>query len=169
MSWFDLAALGVVALALVDGARGGLVWAALVAVFVAAAALAARTAAPHVEPYVRKVADLSPDDVRGAAHSTVLALAALAAAGVLYLLKPATRRRRFNRDGIWGAALGLATGLVAVVVVFAVLLWPSRRTSAEDALAESRLVALTRAANEHGLARLLPDWTAERLDELRGP
>src|SRR6185503_3415535 len=76
MSWFDLAGLLVFALAVFDGARSGFAWAALELGLLLVVAVLTRGLAGEVEPYVGKVADLDPDDLRGASHVVVFALAA---------------------------------------------------------------------------------------------
>jgi len=169
MSWFDLAALVVVALAVFDGAKNGLLWAALETALLVATAAATRTLPSRVEPYVRKVADFSPDDLSGASHVVVFATTAAVLSGVLILLKPATRRRRFKRDGYVGGALGAVNGVAAALLVFAIVIWPARPSGAEESLAESRLLPTLQAAHDHGFAWLFPEYVPSRLAELRRP
>jgi uncharacterized membrane protein required for colicin V production len=169
MSWFDLAALVVVALAVVDGARSGLLWAALETCVLVASALVARALSPGMEPYVRKVVELAPQDLRGTAHVVVFAVAALVLFGVLILVKPAIKRRRFRHDGVAGGALGAVNGTIAALLLFAIVIWPARRSDVEDSIAESRLVPTMRIAHDHGLAWLLPDYVPARLGELQRP
>jgi len=169
MSWFDLAALVVVALAVFDGARNGLLWAALETVLVVGTAAATRTLSPHVEPYIRKVADFAPGDLVGAAHVAVFTTSAAGLTGVLILLKPATRRRCFERDGYVGGALGAVNGVTAALLVFAIVMWPERPHGGEESLASSRLLPTLQAAHDHGFAWLFPEYVPSRLSELRRP
>jgi uncharacterized membrane protein required for colicin V production len=169
MSWLDLAALVVVVLAAFDGAKNGLVWAALETVLVVATAAATRTLSPHVEPYVGKIADFAPENRAGAAHVVVLATTAAVLGGVLVLLKPATRGRRFARDGYFGGALGAVNGLFASLLVLSVVIWPARPVDVEDPLAKCRLVPAIEVAHGHGLAWFFPTYLPARLAELRRP
>jgi uncharacterized membrane protein required for colicin V production len=169
MSWFDLAALVVVALAVVDGARNGLLWAALETCVLVASALVARGLSSGVEPYVRKIVELTPQDLRGTAHVLVFVVSACVLFGVLILVKPAIRSRRFRHDGVAGGALGAVNGTLAAFLVFAIVIWPARRSDVEDSIAESRLVPVLRVAHEHGMAWLLPDYLPARLAELERP
>src|SRR5262245_17495975 len=121
MSWFDLAALVVIALAVVDGARSGLYWAALETCVLVASAAISRALAPGVEPYVRKVVELNREDLRGAAHVVVLAASACVLFGVAILVKPAIKRRRFQHDGVAGGILGAVNGTLAALLLFAVV------------------------------------------------
>ncbi len=169
MSWFDLAALVVVALAVVDGARSGLLWAALETCVLVASATIARSTSSAMEPYIRKIVDLEPDDLRGAAHVAAFAASASVLFGVLILVKPATKRRRFRHDGVAGGALGIVNGTLAALLVFAIVIWPARRPGVEDSIAGSRLVPTMRVAHGHGFAWLLPDYVESRLGELQRP
>jgi hypothetical protein len=169
MSWYDLAALVVVALAIADGARSGLAWAALESLAVAGTALLARAVHTPAEPYLAKVADLADRDMHCASHATVLAILACAVIGVMILLHPASRRWRFKRDGWFGGALGALNGLVAALVLFSTLLWWRPRPEAEESLAGSRLLAVLEVATDQGLAPLFPEHVPERLHELERP
>jgi len=169
MTWLDLAALVLVAAAAFDGARGGLVWAALETFGIVLAAIASKSFAPHLEPYVAKVADLAPDHVAGAAYLVVFAATSAVVAGAVFLLKPATRRRRFRRDGWFGAALGVVNGVAVSLLFFAVAAGSARRASIEDALSTSRLAPTLAAVHDGGFAWLFPEHLPRRLDELRRP
>lgn len=170
MTWFDLAALALIALAVFDGARSGLAWAVLELGAIAAAALAARWLAPHSEQIVAKIVDLaSEEDLHGASHAVVFTLLALATAGVLVLVHPASRRWRFSHDRWPGAVVGAMNGLLVALLVFAVVAWPRPRPSYEEALNQSRLVPVLRTVSESGLSALFPAHLPARLQQLRGP
>lgn len=170
MTWFDLAAIALVALAVLDGARSGLAWALLELFAIAAAALAARWLAPHGEQIVAKIVDLaSEEDLHGASHASVLALLGLATAGVLILLHPASRRWRFSHDRWPGGVLGAVNGLLVALLLFSVVAWSRPRPSCEEALNQSRLVPVLRAVSDAGLSALFPAHLPARLQQLRGP
>jgi colicin V production protein len=169
MSWFDLGALVVVALAVADGARSGLAWAALESLAVAGTALLARAAHTPAEPYLAKITDLPDGDMHCASHVVVLALLGCAVTGVMILLHPASRRWRFKRDGWFGAALGVLNGLVAALVLFSTMLWWRPRPDAEETLASTRLLAVLRVATDQGLAPLFPEHVPGRLRDFERP
>jgi hypothetical protein len=169
MSWFDFGAVVVIALAVFDGSRNGLAWAALESLLLVTAALAARALHAEIEPYVLKVADLSPEDLRAASHLTVFAAFVVLFAGVLVLLHPASRRWRCKHDGWFGAALGLANGLCAALVLFSIVMWSRPRPSIEEALAGSRLVPVLRSVQGCGLGGIFPEQVPERLEQLERP
>ena len=163
MSWFDLAALVLVTLAVVDGARSGLAWAGLESLAVAGTALLARAVHTPAEPYLAKIADLSERDMHCASHLVALVLLGVTVTGVMILLHPASRRWRFKRDGWFGGALGALNGLLAALVIFSTVLWWRPRPDAEDSLAGSHLLGLLRTASDQGLAPLFPEHVPERL------
>jgi len=169
MSWFDFGAVVVIALAVFDGARNGLVWALLEAVLLVIAALAARGLHAEIEPYVLKVADLGPDDLRAASHLIVFAAFAALFAGVLILVHPASRRWRFRHDAWFGGGLGFANGLCGALVLFSIAMWSHPRPSIEEALASSRLLPVLRSVHGSGLTALFPEQVPERLAELERP
>lgn len=158
-----------IALAVFDGARSGLAWAAVEAVLVVAAALAARGLHAEVEPYVAKFADLSPEDLSAASHLIVFVAFAALFAGVLILLHPASKRWRFKHDAWFGGVLGFVNGLLASLVIFSIVMWSHPRASGEDALASSRLVPVVRSVHGAGLSALFPAHAGRRLQELERP
>jgi colicin V production protein len=167
MSWFDLAGLLVLALAIFDGARSGLAWALLELALLCGVAVVTRGLAAGVEPYMGKVADLPPADLRSASHVLVFGVTSAILLGVLVLLHPASRRWRFRRDSWLGALVGGVNGLFAALLVFSIVLWAAPQPSYEDLLVESRLRPVLAGALESGLGPLFPEYTAERLTELR--
>ena len=169
MSWFDLGALVVLALAIVDGARSGLAWAALETLAVAGTALLARAVNTPAEPYLAKIADLPDRDMHCASHLVALVLLGGTVTGVMILLHPASRRWRFKKDEWFGGVLGALNGLVASLVIFSTLLWWSPRPSAEETIGGSRLLAFLRVASDRGLAPLFPDHVPERLHDFEHP
>lgn len=169
MSWFDLGALFVVALAVLDGACNGLAWAALELALLLAAAFAARGLGSHVEPYLLKIADLAPDEVQSASHLTVFLAFAGVFAGILFLLHPASKRWRFRHDRWFGGVVGFATGTLGALLLFSIAMWSSPRTSVEESLAESRLLAVLKSARGNGLSGLFPQHVAGRVPQLERP
>jgi hypothetical protein len=169
MSWFDFGAVVIVALAVFDGARSGLAWAALECALLVTAAIAARGLHGEVEPYVLKVADLGPDDLRAASHLIVFAAFAALFAGVLILVHPASRRWRFRHDAWFGGVLGFANGLCAALVLFSIAMWSRPRPAIEEALASSRLVPVLRSVHGSGLSGIFPEQVPERLEQLERP
>lgn len=169
MSWFDLAALVVVGLAITDGARSGLAWAALESLAVTGTALLARAIHTPAEPYLAKIADLAERDMHCASHAVALVLLGSVVTGVMILLHPASRRWRFERDGWFGAALGAVNGLLAALVIFSTVLWWRPRPDAEESLASSRLLSVLRLASDEGLGPLFPDHVPERLHDFERP
>ena len=169
MSWFDLGAVVVIALAVLDGAKSGVVWAALETALLVGAGLAAQGLRSHVEPYVSKVADLAPEDLHSAAFVVVFALSACMFFGVLILLHPASKRWRFKHDSWYGAVLGLANGALAALLLFSMAIWSTPRPTYEDAVAGSRLVPVLDWAYGHGGERMFPEHVPERLSPLRRP
>lgn len=169
MTWYDLGALALVALAVLDGARSGLAWAATELAFLVAAAATARAVHAHAEPYLLKVVDVAPEDRAGATHAIAFGTLAAVAAGVLILLHPASKRWRFKHDAWYGGALGAANGSLLALVVFSILLWSSPRPSVEESLAESALAHTLRATEGPALAPLLPDRLPRRLEQLERP
>jgi uncharacterized membrane protein required for colicin V production len=170
MSWFDLGAVVLVALAAFDGARSGLVWALLETTLLVGAALAARGLHGPIEPYVQKVADFSADDLSCASHAVVFAVAACLLVGILILLHPASKRWRFARDAWFGGVVGALNGALGALLLFSVVIWCSPRQSAvEESIAESRLVPVLRASQESGLGAVLPEHVPDRLAQIRSP
>jgi hypothetical protein len=169
MTWFDVGALAVVALAAADGAWSGLAWSALETALLVLVALLARGLREGVEPYLRKVAELGPDDLSGAAHAVVFAVGAGVAIGALVLLHPASKRWRFAHDRWWGGFWGAVNGALASLLLFAMVLWPAPRQSCEQEVRESQLVPVLAAVHGTGLSGLFPGWTAARLAQVRSP
>lgn len=169
MSWFDLGALVIIALAVADGARSGLAWAALESLAVTGTALLARAVHTPAEPYLAKIADLGTEDMHCASHAVMLALLGAAVIGVMILLHPASRRWRFKRDGWFGGVLGAVNGLVAALILFSTFLWWRPRPDAEESLAGSRLLPVLGVATDQGLAPLFPDCVPQRLHDFEHP
>lgn len=169
MSWFDLGAILVVALAVFDGAFNGFAWAALEAALLVAAALAARGLGSHVEPYLLKIADLAPDELRSASYLTVFLAFAGLFAGILILIHPASKRWRFRHDRWLGGVLAFGTGTLGALVLFSIAMWSRPRPAVEDALAESRLLGVLKAAKENGMGGLLPQHVGDRVSQLERP
>ena len=169
MSWFDLGALAVVALAVFDGARNGLVWALIEAILLLAAAILARVSHGHLEPYLLKIADLEPQDLHCASYLVVFVATGCVFVGALVLVHPASKRWRFRHDRWFGGALGGASGVFASLVIFSIVIWSHPRPSGEESLAESRLVPVLRTAADHGLAGVLPVHVPLRMTELERP
>jgi uncharacterized membrane protein required for colicin V production len=169
MSWFDLAALVVIVFAVLDGARSGLAWASLQTAMLLGAALVARGVAGRAEPYLLKLVDLGPEDLRSAAHVVVFALTACMLFGVLILLHPASKRWRFKHDRWFGGVLGAVNGALASLLLFSMAIWSSPRPSVEDAIASSRLVPVLRCAHENGFSWLFDERLGERLTQLQRP
>ena len=169
MSWFDLGALVVIALAVTDGAKSGLAWAALESVAVVGTALLARAVHGPSEPYLAKLADLPDGDMHCASHIVALTLLGCTVTGVMILLHPASRRWRFERDAWFGAALGVVNGLLASLVIFSTVLWWRPRPDAEETLAGSRLTAVLQVATDRGLAPLFPEHVPGRLHDFERP
>ncbi len=168
MSWFDLGAFVIVGLALVDGVWAGFLFALLETALVVAAAAAAHSLAPAVEPYLVKLVDVAPEDLPGAAHLATLATLLVLVAGVLVLLRPASRRWRFAHDRWLGGAVGAVNGLLLALLLFSVAMWSSPRVGGESTLAESRLLSVLSGAMHSGLHGLFPSHADARVEELRG-
>ena len=168
MSWFDAAAVVVVALAILDGVMSGLAWAVVELALLVGAALAARALGGPAQPYVLKFADLSPEEAPWAAHAAVFALSACMLLGLAVLVHPLWKRWRFRRDRWLGALLGVGTGVVASLVLFAIALWATPRPY-EESLRASRLVQALAAAADSPLRGLFPTGLPARLEELREP
>lgn len=161
MSWFDIAAVVVILLAVFDGAKSGLAWALLeFAVFVGSA-IAARAVRPHAEAYVFKIANLPPQDLPWVTHLAVFALCACTLFGVLTLVHPAARKWRFKNDRWFGGAVGLLNGCVASVVVCGMLLAPTE-PAWEAELKPSVLLRAVAAVADSPAAGLLPESAAAR-------
>jgi hypothetical protein len=165
MTWFDLGALAIVALAVVDGATSGFLWSLLESAFLVTTAMTARGLAVHAQPYVLKVADLGPDDLRSASHVAVFLPVASTFLGVLILLHPASRRWRFRRDAWLGGAWGAVNGIFGSTLLFSMAMWSTPRAW-EEQLAASRLSPVLACAVDAGLAPLYPEPTVERLRQL---
>jgi uncharacterized membrane protein required for colicin V production len=168
MTWFEIGALVVIALAVLDGLVSGFVWAVLELCVLVGAALAARALRTTAEPYMLKVAALSPEHLPWATHVVLFVLTALLLFGVLLLVHPATKRWRFRGDRVFGAVLGMFTGVLACLVLVSVALWATPAAH-QDTLRESPLTRSLGAAFELGLAPLFPEPAPERLERLSAP
>ncbi len=168
MTWFDLGALALVALAVADAARGGLAWAVMELGLLTAAAFLAALVAGRAEPYVQKVFDVSPTDLPWATHAFALALAVTLLMGAAFLLQPLTKRWRFRHDGWAGAAVGIGTGALAALLLFSLAVWSSPRPY-EMQLRPSATADALVAAYDHGFAPLFPQHLGHRIEDLRTP
>jgi quinol-cytochrome oxidoreductase complex cytochrome b subunit len=168
VTWFDLGALAIVALAAVDGARCGLAWSVTELVLVLAAAAVTGLLRPFAEPYLQKVVVVPQTDAPWFTHLIVFACTAALFIGVAVLLQPLTKRWRFAHDGWPGAAVGTVTGTVAALVLFSLAVWNSPRPY-ESQLAPSHTAVVLVRAYESGLAPLFPSHLSHRIEDLRTP
>ena len=166
MTWIDLGALVLVALAVVDGARSGLAWAIVELAFLGLAAWLTGMLRPLAEPYVLKVASLTELDLPWVSHAALFALLACVLMGLAFLLHPMCRRARFRRDGWPGGVVGALSGLLAALVLTSLAAWHSPRPY-EEQLRGAFVVDILGRAHAAGLAPLLPEGTVARLGELR--
>lgn len=164
MSWIDVAALVVVAIAVYDGAKSGLAWALLETLVLAGGACAAAAIRPHAEPYVLKIAALGPRELPWITHAVMFALCACSLFGLLLLVHPATKKWRFKQDRWFGGAVGFVNGVAAALVVTTLVGGLASGAVAD----EFRTSRTARAA--HGVAESVPsafpDGAAARLAEL---
>ncbi len=167
MSWFDLGALLLCALAVVDGARSGLAWSVVETALLALAAVLTTLLRPLAEPYVSKIATLGPEDLLWVTHAALFALIACMLMGVAYLLHPLSKRLRFRWDDWTGGTFGVVSGLLAAVILFSMTLWHSPRPY-EEQLSPSVLISLLDSAQGCGLELLFPDGSVARVAELTG-
>lgn len=168
VSWFDLGALAIVALFVVDGARSGLAWALLELTLLAGAALLSGQLQPFADPYVGKVIVLSQVDAPWATHAVVLAVVTVLLVGLGVLLQPLTKRWRFRFDGWPGGLVGAVTGAVAALVLFSLAIWSSPRPY-EAQLGQGFSVRVLDRVHAAGLEPLFPSPLGHRLAELRSP
>lgn len=164
MSWFDAAALVVIALAILDGATSGLAWAALETAVLVGSALLARALRPHAEPYVAKV--IGPADP-WVTHLLAFAGCACCLFGVLLLVHPYAKKWRFRRDRWFGGSVGLLNGALASAMVFAMAMAASGPAWESEARS-SVLVPVVRSISGGPLAALLPDHAGPRARQLSG-
>jgi uncharacterized membrane protein required for colicin V production len=168
MTWFDLGALAIVVLAVVDGARNGLAWAVVELALLVGAALLAGLLRSFAEPYLQKVVVLPQADAPWITHAVVFALCAALFIGLAVLLQPLTNRWRFSHDGWPGGALGLVTGAIAALVLFSLTVWSSPRPY-EAQLTPSCTGDVLVHAHEAGLGPLFPSHLGHRIEDLRAP
>lgn len=168
MTWFDLGALAIVALAAFDGARCGPAWALVELLLLVAAATVTGLLRPFVEPYLQKMVVVPQADAPWITHAVVFVLCAILFAVLAVLLQPLTRRWRFRHDGWLGGVLGAVTGAVAALVLFSISVWSSPRPY-EEQLAPSLTGTALVHAFDAGLAPLFPSHLGYRVDDLRHP
>ena len=168
MTWFDLGALAIVVLAIVDGVRSGAAWALTELALLACAALLAGFVRPFAEPYLQKIVVLAPADLPWAAHATCFGLLACMFMGVAFLLQPMAKKWRFTHDQWPGAVIGVVTGALAALVLFSLAVWGSPRPY-EAELTPSYTGAALVKVHRAGLRGLFPEHVAHRLDDLRAP
>lgn len=167
MSWFDVAALVVVALAVLDGATSGLAWAALETLVLVGSAAAARALRPVAEPYLDKIAALPPTDLPWVTHLLVFALCACSLFGVLLLVHPAAKKWRFAKDRWWGGALGVLNGCLAAVLVTASVMAATAPAWEAEARG-SAVVRFVGSLSDGPLAPLFPEHAPARARQLSG-
>lgn len=167
MSWIDFLALVFVVPCVLHGAGGGLTWAVLESLVILGAALAARAAGPHADPYVDKIAHLEPAERQWVAYLAVFLLSICMMFGVALLLKPQAEKARFRRDGWFGGVWGFVNGLTLSAVAAAVAMTSTAR-SYDETLSESLFVRLAAWAADSGLGSILPEHVAPRAAALLG-
>ena len=168
MTWFDLGALAIVALAAADGARCGFAWAVLELTMLVAVAALTGLLRPFAEPYIHKMVVLPQTEAPWITHAVVFAACAALFVGLAILLQPLTRRWRFKHDAWPGGLLGGVTGAVAALVLFSLAVWATPRPY-EAQLAPSHTGALLVRAVDAGLMPLFPSHLSYRLEDLRTP
>jgi uncharacterized membrane protein required for colicin V production len=167
MSWFDVAALVVVVLAVLDGATSGFAWAVMELVVLLGSAAAARALRPHAEPYLQKIAALPPSDLPWVTHLLVFALCACSLFGVLLLVHPAAKKWRFRNDRWFGGALGLLNGCLAAVLVSSMVI-AATDPAWEAEARSSRVVRVVGSLAAGPASVLLPEHAAGRSRQLAG-
>ena len=167
MSWFDIGALVVVLLAVLDGATSGFAWAGLEAVVLLGSALASRLLRDHAAPYVSKVAALPAADLPWVTHLILFALSACSLFGILMLVHPAAKKWRFRNDRWFGGAMGLVNGGLAAIFIFAMTMAATDKAW-EDQARTSRLLHVVDGLSRTPAAGLLPDHVQERAARLQG-
>jgi len=165
MTWIEVGAFVVIALAVVDGAYSGFVWAVLELTLLAIAALLTGALSPHVEDYMIKAVDVGPPDLAWVTHTTVFAMVAVTLLGALFLLHPTTERWRFRHDRWLGGVTALATGLLATFLAVALATWITPR-SYDDVLKGSVVVDGLQWISDGSLSHLFPPDLHPRLAAL---
>jgi colicin V production protein len=165
VTWFDVGALVIVGLVVLDGAYSGLLWALLELVLLVGAALLAGSLSAHAEPVISKIADLEQPALAWASYVTVFGLVGAVLLGALFLLHSNSKRWRFKHDSWYGGALAVVTGVLAACLLFSSLIWCSPR-SYDDSLRRTPLLSTVRALHDTGLTGLLPPDVGLRLQQL---
>jgi uncharacterized membrane protein required for colicin V production len=168
VTWFDLGALAIIALAIVDGARSGLAWSVAELLLVLGTATLTALLRPLVEPYVGKVFEIAQTDLPWATHAIVFVTLALGSAGIAYLIHPLVRRWRFDHDPWPGGVVGAVSGCTLALVLFAMAAWSGPRAY-EEQLKTSRTTWLLIETWETGATLLFPEPLGHRLEDLRTP
>jgi len=166
VTWFDLGALTIVVLAIVDGARSGLAWSFTELVLVVGAATLTGLLRPLVDPYFAKIFEVSQADLPWATHSLLFLTLALGFTGIAYLLNPLVRRWRFDHDGWPGGVVGAVTGAILALVLFALAAWSGPRAY-EEQLRPSHTAWVLVEAWDAGATLLFPEQLGHRLEDLR--
>lgn len=165
MTWFEVGALIVITLAVLDGAVSGLVWALLELALLAGAAWLTGALRPGVEPYMEKVVDIAPPDLSWVTHVFVFTVVAVLLIGLLFLVHPTSKRWRFRHDRWLGGIVALANGALASLLLLSAAVWCSPR-SYDDALRASTTVDVLREATHGRLSALFPPDLDLRLARL---
>jgi len=168
VTWFDLGALAIVVLAVVDGARSGLAWAVVELLLVVGAAALTGLLRPLLDPYVAKVLEVSQTDLPWTTHALVFLALALGFTGIAYLLNPLVREWRFDRDGWPGGVVGGLSGTVLALVLFSLAAWSGPRAY-EGQLRPSHTAWVLVVTWDAGATGLFPEHLGHRLEDLRNP
>jgi hypothetical protein len=168
MNWFDVAALALILLTIFDGWSSGFGWAILETCMLFGTAVAAKALRPLAEPYVLKVANLPADELPWVTHLVVFAFAGCSFYGLLLLLHPVTKKWRFPKDKWAGAAVGIVNGLLASILIGAIVMASTPQTYDAE-LRDSVTMQAAAAVWKSGAgAPFLPDHVPVRAVQLWG-